>query len=54
MKKQSIILPFQGLNSVLVCLHLKQKSYLVNFSCIWTESHKCVELLLKVKSRWTM
>lgn len=51
-KRETIIPPFQGLNSILVSLDLKQNCYLVTFSGIWTEIYKCVELLLKMKLHW--
>lgn len=51
-KKETIIPPFQGLNSILVSLDLKQNRYPVTFSGIWTETYKCVKLPLKMKLHW--
>lgn len=53
-KKETIIPPFQGLNSILVSLDLKQNRYPVTFSGIWTETYKCVELPLKMKLHWAV
>lgn len=52
MKRKTIVPPFQGLNSILASLDLKQNCYLVTFSGIWTETYKCVELPLKIKLHW--
>lgn len=50
--RERLVPPFQGLNSILASLDLKQNCYLVTFSGIWTETYKCVELPLKMKLHW--